>query len=226
VNSIVRGWCNFYSTGNSKNCFSNIRRWLFLRIYKYLFKFYSSKGQFKKKSQLYKKKISSAIFRNNLLPTLYNPSVRWFGIPSEYIPLNKRGYDQKPYFLINPGAVEVSTPSIITGKSCFYSTERQELLSKAIYWQKGLLKKLLIKSKGKCQNCGCALVDLQEFSEIHHIQPKMFKGEMRFTNLAVLCKDCHTLVTNAVKAKDLEEIAIYESNKILKDVSIILGDSK
>lgn len=226
VNSIVRGWCNFYSTGNSKAAFSLIRKWLFDRIYRYLFKFYSSKGKYKKKSKLYKKMISSDVFKNNLLPTQYNPNVKWFAIPPEYIPIKKRGFEGRPYYLINPGAVEVSTPSIITGKSCYYSTERQELLDKSIYWQKGLLRRLLIKSKGVCQNCGCALVDFQEEAEIHHIQPKMFKGEMKFTNLAVLCKECHKLVTNAVKAKDLQEIAIYENSKILKNVSLILSSEQ
>lgn len=223
VNSIVRGWCNFYSTGNSKSAFNVIRKWLFDRMYRYLFKFYSLRSQYKKKSKLHKKMISSAIFRNNLLPTLYNPEVKWLALPAEFIPIKKRGFEGKPYFLFNPGAVEVSTPSIITGKSCYYSTERQELLNKAIYWQKGLLKRLLIKSKGLCQNCGRVLVDLEESIEIHHIQPKMFKGEMKFTNLAVLCKECHKLVTNAVKSKDLQEIAIYENNKILKNVSLLLS---
>lgn len=83
VNSIVRGWCNFYSTGNSKAAFNVLRKWLWDRIYRYLFKFYSLQGQYKKKSRLYKKMISSAIFRNNLLPTLSNPNVRWSAIPNE-----------------------------------------------------------------------------------------------------------------------------------------------
>lgn len=223
VNAIVRGWCNFYSTGNSKGAFNVLRKWLFDTMYKYLFKFYSFRSQYKKKSSLYKKRISAAIFRDNLLPTLYNPSVKWLAIPNDYIPIKKRGFDGRPYFLINPGAIEVSTPSIITGKSCFYPSDRQELQGKAIYWQKGLLKRLLIKSKGFCQNCGCTLVDLQETVEIHHIQPKMFKGQLKFTNLAVLCKECHTLVTNAVKARDLQEIAIYENNNNLKNVSNLLA---
>lgn len=63
-------------------------------------------------------------------------------------------------------------------------------------------------------------MDLQETPEIHHVQPKMFLGRMKFTNLAVLCKDCYQLVTDAVRAKDLQEIAIYEESKILKNVLI------
>ncbi len=39
VNAIIRGWCTYYSFSNSKDIFSNLRHWLWHRIYRYLFKF-------------------------------------------------------------------------------------------------------------------------------------------------------------------------------------------
>lgn len=225
VNSILRGWCNFYSSGNSKKILSTLRRWIFLKIYRYLFKFYSLQKKFKKSSQRrYKKAISSEIFKTNLLPTPYSPTgSKWFAIPGEYTPV-RRG-DAKPYYLFNPGYVEVSTPSIITGKSCFHPVDRLELQNKALFWQRGLLKNLLLKSKGCCKLCGCSLVDLTEKPEIHHIQPKQFRGKLEFTNLAVLCHECHKSVSTAVQRKDLQEIAMYEYNKVLKGVSDALNIS-
>jgi retron-type reverse transcriptase len=226
VNSILRGWCNFYSTGNSKKIFSTLRRWIFTKIYRYLFKFYSLQSKFKKSSQRrYKKAISAAVFKTNLLPTPYSlTKSKWFAIPGEYTPI-KRG-DAKPYFLFNPGYVEVSTPSIITGKSCFHPIDRLDLQRKALFWQRGLLKTLLIKSKGNCKLCGCSLVDLTEKPEIHHIKPKEYRGKLEFTNLAVLCHECHKSVSTAVQRKDLEEIQMYEYNRVLKGVSNAIISSK
>lgn len=218
VNSILRGWCNFYSTGNSKKCFRTLRRWIFIEIYRYFFKFYSFQSKFKKSSQRrYKKAISAEIFKTNLLPTPYSTTeAKWPAIPGEYTPA-KRG-QASPYFLFNPGYVEVSTPSIITGKSCFHPDDRLELQNKALYWQRGLLKSLLLKSKGCCKVCGCSLVDLSEKPEIHHLQPKQYFGKLEFTNLAVLCHECHKSVTTAVQRKDLDEISTYEENRVLKGV--------
>lgn len=219
VNAILRGWCNFYSSGNSKEIFSTLRRWIFTQVYRYLFKFYSLQKKFKKSSQRrYKKAISAAVFRTNLFPAPYSPSgSKWFAIPGEFTPAKRK--DSRPYFLFNPGYVEVSTPSIITGKSCFHPTDRFDLQKKALFWQRGLLRTLLLKSKGCCKLCGCSLVDLTERPEIHHIQPKQFKGKLEFTNLAVLCHECHKSVSTAVQRKDLDEIAIYESSRVLKGIS-------
>lgn len=224
VNSILRGWCNFYSVGNTKKIFNTLRRWIWLRVYRYLFQLYSMQSKYKRSSQrLYKKKISSDVFSTNLLAPYYDPKgPRWWAIPPEFIPKKGKRYTSQPYYLYNPGYTEVSTPSIITRMSSYHPDDRPKLEQKALYWQRGLLLNLLKKSNGQCKNCGCTLVDLNETLEIHHIQPKQFKGKMKFTNLAVLCKECHQMVTNTVRQRNLEEIAIYESNKILQGVTLAL----
>lgn len=221
-NAIIRGWLNFYSTGNSSRCFNTIRNWLFYRILKYLEKFYSYNPIFRKSSQKrYKKKIYSEIYKNNYISTYYSPTgAKWFAIPTQYIP-NKVRF-KEPYFLINPGYFEVSTPTIIVGKSCYIPDERLELQNKAIYWQKGILKTLLIKSGGLCKVCNCTLVDLIDKPEIHHIKPLGMGGPFKFTNLALLCRDCHKDVTTAVKSKNIDQIISYEESKVLKDVSFQL----
>lgn len=226
VNAIIRGWCNFYSCGNSKTVFSEIRKWIWHKIYRYLVKFYKFDSKYRIKSQrFFKKLLSKDIFLTNLSPAPYSPSgAKWWSIPPKFIPQKSGRFIvyEKPYFLIDPGYIEVSTPKIITGLSSYFPSERLKLIETSINWKKGLRKTLLLKSKGLCKNCGCSLLDQNETMEIHHIQPKAFGGRAQFTNLALLCKECHKEVTAAVASKNLEQILIYEQSKILADVSSLI----
>jgi len=48
-------------------------------------------------------------------------------------------------------------------------------------------KKLLIRSKGKCENCGKSLENLKPL--FHHIDGNPRNNQL--SNLKVLCPDCH-----------------------------------
>lgn len=219
VNSVVRGWCLFYSFGNFKEIFSTLRYWLWHRVYRYLVRFYKFNPKYRIKSQRFLKKVLSRdIFKNHLLPTLYSKSKAiWWAIPPRYIPqiTKKFVFYKDPYFLIDLGHLEVSTPSIKTGLSCYFLEDRLRLEQAAIKWKRGILRTLLLKSNGLCKNCGCSLIDNNESVEIHYIQSKALGGKAKFTNLALLCRECHKELTQAVKSKNLEQILAYEDKKIL-----------
>lgn len=224
ANSTLRGWLNFYRTANSKMSFQKINEWLFKRTYQYLTQYLKANPKYRIKSQKHNMKLLGYDLWNNFrFPSISSENTKWFGIPKELNPnVRWSSLDAPPYMLIEPKFVEVSTPSIIVGKSSYHPTDRIELIQKALYWKVGLHKALLIKQKGLCKLCNCSLLDPYEDIEIHHIKPLKFNGPKKFTNLAALCKECHKLVTLSIKNRNLDQIIYYEQTKILQNVSDIL----
>jgi hypothetical protein len=101
----------------------------------------------------------------HMQPAPYSPSkVRWWAIPPQYFPQKTKKFVEytKPYFLIDPGHMEVSTPKIISGLSAYHPEDRILFEETAIKWCPGLLKSLLVKSFGRCRNCNCSLIDQNE----------------------------------------------------------------
>lgn len=221
ANAVLRGWTNFYRTANSKESFQKLTEWLFKRTYSYLTDYLKNDPKYRTKSQRFNKKhLCYDLWKEFRFPTSQILITKWFGIPQSLNPnIRWSKIDLKPYMLLNPKFVEVSTPTIITNKSAYFPSERYILQEKAIYWKAGFIKDLLIKSKGSCKSCGCSLLDNNSNYEVHHIEPIDFKGKQKFTNLALLCIECHAGVTKAVKSKNIEQILLYEQNKILNNVS-------
>lgn len=229
TNAVLRGWCNFYATGNSSDAIQSLTYWLWKRTFKYWWEYYKYRNKYRITSQRQKKKLLAYDILKQCQYPLPNTSnrrkiLKWWVVPRE-LSLNNRWKEHSNiYYLIYPKDIKVATPSIITGKSAYYPDDRLELEQKSIYWKGGLIKDLLIKGKGKCKLCQCSLLDENEDEiEIHHMQPFEYGGKAGFTNLAALCKECHLLVTNAVKSKNLEAIYELEANKILKNVSDLIA---
>nr|YP_009144874.1 hypothetical protein [Euglenaria anabaena]AKJ83321.1 hypothetical protein [Euglenaria anabaena] len=221
VNAVLRGWLNYYRTANSKAVFQTLHEWLFKRTYKFLTVFLRQNKKYRIKSQRYKKKIlGHDLWKDFRFFSVHKSISKWFGIPKEMNPNTRWSKLDSPiYMLIQPKFIEVSTPSFISGLSAYHPDDRIKLGEKAIYWRPGLIKDLLIKSKGVCKNCNCLLTDNSTDIEIHHIKPLKYDGKQKFTNLAVLCKECHAEVTAAVKSKNIDQIILYEQNKILLNIS-------
>ena len=175
---------------------------------------------------LFPKQVCLFFYKKNKDKTKYrtisSKGSLWWGIPLSMIPAIRFKRDASPYFLCRPGYVKVSTPSIVTGLSTYYPNDRLMLEQKAIYWRQGLLRNLLIKSKRCCKVCGCSISDPFENVEIHYVQPLSLKGFNAFTNLAALCRECHKDVSSAVQLRNIELVEIYESNRVLSNVSRLL----
>lgn len=221
ANAVLRGWLNYYRTANSKKVFQTLHEWLFARTYKYLTVFLRQNKKYRIKSQRYKKKVlGHDLWKEFRFLSGNKSKSKWFGIPKSLNPNTRWSkIDSPPYMLIQPKFIEVSTPSFISGLSAYHPEDRIKLGDKAIYWRPGLIRDLLIKAKGVCKNCNCLLTDNHIDIEIHHIEPIKYDGKQKFTNLAVLCKECHAEVTSAVKSKNIDQIILYEQNKILSNIS-------
>lgn len=224
ANTVLRGWLNFYRVGNSKNAFKILHEWLFKRTYRYLTTYLENNPKYKIKGHRYKKKLLGLDLWNEFrFPSVYSRKTKWFGIPQNLNPNVRWSKKNAPeYMLIEPKFIEVSIPSIITGKSAYHPEDRLMLLEKAVHWKAGLHRKLLIKQKGLCKYCNCSLLDQYEEMDIHHITPIKQGGRKNLTNLAVLCAECHKQVFSAVKSKNIDQIILYEQAKILKNVSDII----
>lgn len=230
INAFLRGWCYFYSTGNSKDIFNNLKFWLWKRTFKYWYEYYKYRSKYKIKSQRQKKKLLAYDIVTQCqgqYPRIDNPSIlkRWWVIPYNLNPNTRWNKSDDRYKLFNPGEVTVSTPSIITGLSAYHPDDRIKLERKAIYWNlKNGLKGMLIKdSEGKCKLCKCSLLTDDIETEIHHIQPFEYGGNSEYRNLIILCLECHRLVTNAVRSKNLKLLRKLEAKKILMNVYDIIA---
>jgi retron-type reverse transcriptase/5-methylcytosine-specific restriction endonuclease McrA len=223
LNSVLRGFCNYYSTGNSSKTFSTLNYRLWHMVYKMFWKKYSFYKTFKKGSQkLDKKKLSKYIWTNHLRPYKYY-SKWWFVKRSS----KSKRYKDPFIYLYAPQTTKVATPAIILKRmdqpnlslSAFHPDDRLILEEKAIGWRKGLDQKLLAKAGGRCQACDCSLVSGETNYERHHIKPVSLSGSFTLKNLAVLCRECHRDITNAVSTNNLSLIKKYETKSLLEGLS-------
>lgn len=58
--------------------------------------------------------------------------------------------------------------------------------------------------------CGCSLIHTYETVEFYHTLLKALSSTAKFIYLALLCRECHKDVTNAVKTKNFEQILAYK----------------
>lgn len=216
ANSILNGWLNFYRVANSSNCYSYLKFRLFHLVYRYLFKYHLGDKRFvtgkRKRPSL--KQVSQYIWER-YRRTLPNSRQKWWCIPSDSNKTTGR-YSGKHYFLACPAKVTVATPSIITSKNAYHPSDRAALLEKAIKWRWGLKSQILERSKGKCKNCNCDLLDDDSISyQIHHIKPLAYGGDNSANNLIPLCVPCHKLVTKAQMSNDQNSLLDFYTRNII-----------
>jgi retron-type reverse transcriptase len=220
INAILRGWLNFYSSGNSKQIFSDIRAWLWHKTYWYLWNYHTC--DFKNGSQRIRKIQLGAFLYRTYLRKPKASKGRWWMIPYENLPEEKKkrwSKSRNSYFLVNPSDVRVATPSIAVGLSAFHPDDRPQLISKANGWKQGFHREILSKNDSKCQSCQIDLLSDDVKMEIHHLTPIKFGGLNIKENCICLCYECHKEVTSAVRKKDLQRIIDLESFGILSGVS-------
>lgn len=215
LNSVLRGWLNFYSSGNSKSVFSDIRSWLYWQVRYYLFNLHSQ--NFKSKSRIRRKKLNGFIY-HNYYASLSPNTANWWYIPQLELPANKQRRYSKGYPLINPGSIKVTTSSIITGKSAFFPEERLQLISKANGWKSGFINEIMKKHNYVCPSCSIPLNSEEVKPEIHHITPIKYGGLNIPENCICLCSECHKEISLAVQTKNISNISYYESVSLLKNV--------
>jgi hypothetical protein len=225
VNPILRGWCNFYSSGNSSNHFKNLNWHLWHTMYHFLMRKYRFLPAFRKKNQsILRKKLSTYVWEKHLRK--YQWISRWWCVTEKDRELKNKRYKGNLY-LFAPALQKVVTSGILVKRpdnsdnsiSAFNPDERILLNAKAVSWRRGLTARLLRKQKGLCALCKCSLVDGEVSFDDHHAQPVELGGKYKLSNLRVLCLPCHSEVTTAVKTRNLPLVEQYEALKILEGVS-------
>jgi len=67
MNQVIRGWCSFYASGNSKLVFQKLQNTIWHKLYSFFYEKYSLFPEFKRTSKkLFKKKLSSYIWNKHL----------------------------------------------------------------------------------------------------------------------------------------------------------------
>nr|QQY84808.1 putative reverse transcriptase, intron maturase and HNH endonuclease [Chaetophora lobata] len=223
INSILRGWCNYYSTGNSKASFSQLSYWLWHKIYHYLKDFYTNAPGIRFRQRVYRKRLHYTIFHRHAFP--HQGMRKWWHVytPNSKHDIRKKGSNYLALYA--PAKTTVATPTISTiggnqsgGLNAYHSSDREKLLKFALKWKKGMYSKIFKETMGNCKLCNCNLLgEIQ--SEIHHIQPIKFGGTNDDRNLTLLCKECHIDINSAVKKKNIDKIKQLEELGVLKAVS-------
>lgn len=231
INSILRGWCNYYSSTNASNCFSSLSKWLWTKIYYFFIKKYKRYPSFKRKSQRhFKRKLSSFVW-NKHLSNFPQSSTKWWKInPKDQRPTSRKK-NPKGLFLVYPKKIKIIYPLLIyanpdktspaLGLNAFHPLDRIILETKALGWRRGVQYAALRKTNGRCALCDCTLIDCtpETIFELHHCLPIFLGGKYNVPNLLPLCKICHYSVSKAVKTRDLETIINLEQKGVLKEVS-------
>ena len=214
LNAILRGWCYFYSTANSKGVFQKGNYLLWHFFWRYLYKKYSQWSIFKKGKKMKNKRQLAAFIYRTYTKQAFKQS-HWFYVSSKS--RKKSRYKGQDLLLFSPSSVKVSTPSIIMNRangqegslSAFHPLDRSQLVSKSYYWKKSSpsINKLLTTQKGLCGACDWPLDDETNF-ELHHVVPIKLGGALKVSNLKLLCSACHQAVTTAIATRDLDLLGL------------------
>ncbi|MDT9201026.1 group II intron reverse transcriptase/maturase [Limnospira sp. PMC 1042.18] len=171
LNSVIRGWSNYYSTAVSKQIFSQLDELLYWKLARWGKRRHSNKTG-KWVARKYWRKIGS---RN------------WaFATRTESNPMQLRSHAETP--IIHHTKVK-GEASPYDGNLKYWSTRMGK--------QPGIptrVSKLLKKQKGKCAHCGLTFRE-EDVMEIDHIIPKSKGGKDTYKNLQLLHRHCHDVKT-------------------------------
>ena len=164
LNPIIRGWCNYFKTGCSKQTYSKMEYLIFLRLKRWAYRRHPNKG---------KKWIVNKYWK-----TVGNDN--WVFGEKEGITLLKHADTAITRHLKVKGDI-----SPYNGDKTYWATRRgkhPEL--------KNSVAKMLKKQKGKCNWCELNFQD-GDLIETDHITPKALGGNNKKENLQLLHKHCH-----------------------------------
>ncbi|MDJ0532566.1 MAG: group II intron reverse transcriptase/maturase [Xenococcaceae cyanobacterium MO_207.B15] len=190
LNSIIRGWCNYFAPYNSSQTFQKLSYLVWNRLWRWAKRRHPNKG---------KKWVKRRYWR-----TIQNDN--WV------FASNREG--KNPFQLLKhtelPSGVKYAK---VKGALSPYDGDE-------LYWTNRLGDKyktvdpqkarLLKKQKGKCQNCGTTFKPKDQL-EKHHIKHKSKGGNNTDYNLALVHLHCH----DKLHAKETKEKATQETNKLM-----------
>ena len=184
LNSIIRGWCNYFKTVCSKETFQNLTRLTYLRIRRWADRRHSNKSKTWVSEKYWKtEKDDNWVFKST---------------------------GKYETALIKHAKVEITRHTKVKGEVSPYDGKTLywgKRMSNHPEMKKSVTL-LLKKQKGKCNWCG---LPFQEGDKLDsdHIQPVKAGGSNKLDNRQLLHKHCHDIKTKS----DLKIIKRYKAEK-------------
>ncbi len=224
-NSALRSWWGYYSSANAKRTFTNLSRWVFKVFYLALeeritrdkstrieHRRNGPKGKWKN-TKIGKRYIYSIISRQymNTLKYHRNCTMKWYLIRSEesrkkmqwlFCPSILKLIDQESQCLTKMGLN-------------YYILEDYKTIQRInLNYSYGVTRQVLSNNFKKHGILKCVLCfDPKEVGlELHHILPVEFGGLNKASNLTLLCKTCHKIVSAAVASRNYKLCASFGEN--------------
>ena len=224
-NSALRSWWGYYSSANAKRTFTNLSRWVFKVFYLALeeritrdkstrieHRRNGPKGKWKN-TKIGKRYIYSIISRQymNTLKYHRNCTMKWYLIRSEesrkkmqwlFCPSILKLIDQESQCLTKMGLN-------------YYILEDYKTIQRInLNYSYGVTRQVLSNNFKKHGILKCVLCfDPKEVGlELHHILPVEFGGLNKASNLTLLCKTCHKIVSAAVASRNYKQCASFGEN--------------
>jgi hypothetical protein len=202
VNSIVRGWANYYRFAHkSVYVFRSLRYWIWKQVYKKCYKMTKQKFD----------KANHTFIHDEVMSKYFDQFGNYNTWPMVH--------DAKGYLitLVDISAVAFEPPTFTNKGKNAYILEDREILDRVNLRMKKRFKDVVLERWFGCCGLCRKRIDINPIPfELHHILPKRFGGKDKPNNFVPLCKaPCHLQVSNAVATKNTEEILKYISYGIL-----------
>ena len=178
LNPKIKGWCNYFRVGTSKDTFSSIDHWMWGRQARFVSRRHPKKYWDWKKKKYWGRirgRYDQWVFMDkNHEKELYLWKLSW-------TPIKRHVMVKGSYSPDNPALKE-------------YWQNRQAKNCKFLFKTRSILWR---KQKGKCLICKDN-IDNEEPIDIHHIVPRKVGGSDKIDNLAMLHTNCHRQVHSKV----------------------------
>lgn len=168
LNSIIRGWCNYFSTVVSSKVFEKIHHLIVWKLLKWARHRHRNKNR---------KWLTSKYFRT---------------VNGDNWTFATGGESTNPLKLIKHSEIKIKRYVKVKGESSPYNGDAVYWSSRLGEHPEmpTSISKLLKRQKGKCSHCGLFFKD-GDIMEVDHIIPKSQGGRNEYKNLQLLHRHCH-----------------------------------
>ena len=175
LNPVIRGYANYWNAVVSKEIFSKIDHYIWLKIRKKLLRLHPNKNWKWLRNQYFYKDLKGQSEDRWILT---NPEKTIQIVKMSWTPIIRHVIVKHDYSIYNKELKEYFEDRAIK------EFEKNTVASR---------QKMAKNQKYKCPLCGMSIVDFQEGLEVHHKNPKINGGTNKYTNLQLVHISCHIL---------------------------------
>jgi RNA-directed DNA polymerase len=193
LNSIIRGWANYFRTAVAKEIFSKLDDWMFYKAVR------SAKHKHPKKSKDWQRRKYWGRFH------LDRHDYWVFGDKQTGAYLLKFSWFPIERHVLVKGTSSPDDPHLRD-----YWMKRQAKLAKDLTFSK---QKLAKRQKGRCPECGESLFNEEEV-QVHHLLARSQGGKNSYNNLALVHVLCHQHI-HAMTKRAIKDCQQYNDQELL-----------